>query len=160
MTTTPKISDLPAEQLAAELARREQEQRRKQAEHAQRLEAARRTHAEQTWNAREQTEAELQERGQRAREEFSAAVKSADLAGAFAAWMAERASRYARESVRNKTAGAGRVLGDDQANHLADVRWYSPDFLARLEDEADKAARANGYDLADELVPDAPTEVE
>lgn len=157
---TKTLTNMTAEELATELARRQEAQAAEAAERAQRLEDARKAWAEQTWNGREQTEAELQERGAKAREAFSAAVRAADLPGAFAAWIAERSARYARESVRNKTVNAGRAIGDEQANHLADVRWYDPDFLRRLEDEADKHARANGYDLADEIVPDAPSEVE
>lgn len=154
------LTNLTADELAAEVARREAEAQAEAAAHAQRLEDARRTWAAETWAGREQTEADLIQRGQDAREAFTAAVKAADLPAAFAAWMRERSARYARESVRNKTVNAGHAVGDSQANHLPDVRWYDPDFLRRLEDEADKHARTVGYDLADELVPDAPTEVE
>lgn len=159
MPTKTDLTRLAPDALAAEVARREADAQREEAQRAERLEAARREWAERTWAARDQTEADLQQQGQDARAAFSAAVKAADLAGAFAAWSAERASRYARESARNKAVNAGSVLGQ-RVDNIPDLRWYSPDFLARLEEEADKHARANGYDLADELVPDAPTEVE
>jgi len=157
-TKTPDLTKLDADALAAELNRRESETQRDQAERAERLEVARHEWAADTWAKREQLEADLQDQGRAAREAFSAAVKAADLPGAFEAWMAERQARYTREALRNRAAGAGRVLGDPQADHLADVRWYSPDFLARLEEEADKHARANGYDQVDELAPPMPTE--
>ena len=157
--TSKTLTNLPADDLAAELARRETEAQREATERAQRLADARKTWAEQTWTRREQSEADLIERGREAREAFTAAVKVADLPGAFEAWMIERASRYARESLRNRIVSAGRELGE-RVDNIAELRWYTPDFLARLEEEADKHARDNGYDLTDELVPDVPTEVQ
>lgn len=156
--TTKTLTNLPDDALAAEMARRQEHAEAEAADRAQRLEDARRQWAADTWAGREQTEAELQERGNKAREEFSAAVQAADLPAAFAAWMTERTTRYARESLRNRVRQAGGMLGE-RTDNIADVRWYDPDFLRRLEEEADKYARANGYDLTDELVPDVPTEV-
>lgn len=157
--TTKTLTNLPDDALAAELARREAEAQREAADRAQRLEDAREKWAADTWAGREQTEAELQERGTKAREEFTAAVQAADLPAAFAAWMTERTARYAREALRNRARQAGAMLGE-RTDNIADLRWYDPDFLRRLEEEADKHARANGYDLTDELAPDVPTEVE
>lgn len=156
-TKTADLTKHDTDALAAELARREQQAQQEADERAARLEQARREWATRTWEAREQIEADLTEQGRTAREEFSAAVKAGDLPAAFKAWMAERAARYARESVRNKGQRAAQALGKD-VHRLADLRWYSPDFLARLEEEADQHARANGYDRAEELAPEMPTE--
>jgi hypothetical protein len=158
-TKTPDLTKLSADDLAAEVARREAEATAEQQARAERLEEARRAWATDTWARRDQLEADLQQQAQDAREAFSAAVKAADLPGAFEAWMAERAARYARESARNKAVAAGSTLGED-VTRIPNLRWYDPDFVARLEAEADKLARENGYALADELVPEAPTGVE
>ncbi len=157
--TAKNLTNLTTDDLAKEVARREAEAQREQRERAQQLEAARKAWAAQTWAQHAQTEEKLQECGQRAREQFTAAVQAADLLAAFAAWMDERSARYARESARNKVVQAGTALGE-RVDHIPDLRWYDPDFLKRLEEEADKHARTIGYDLADEIVPDAPTEVE
>lgn len=157
-TKTTDLTKLNADDLAAELARREAEAAEQETARAERLEQARHAWAAETWANRDQTEENLKARGEQAREDFSAAVKAGDLPGAFAAWMHERAARYAREATRNKAQNAGMTIGDDLAPHMPPLRRYSPDFLSRLEEEADSHARANGYDLADELVPDAPTE--
>jgi hypothetical protein len=157
MSTKPMT--MTDEQLADEVARRQQQAETEQAARMERLEKARRECATTTWANRAQTEADLVQQGQDAREAFSAAVKAGDLAGAFEAWMAERTTRYAREAARNKAAGAGSLLGED-ITRIPDLRWFDPDFLSRLEGEADQHARANGYDLADTLVPEAPMEVD
>ncbi|EYR61920.1 hypothetical protein N866_14275 [Actinotalea ferrariae CF5-4] len=157
MTTKTALTTLDTDALAAELARRQEEKARAEAERAARLDDARRKWAETTWAGRDATEEQLREQGNQHRDAFSAAVRAADLPAAFAAWVAERAARYAREAVRNKAVSAGNTLGHT-TNNIAEVRWYDPDFLRRLEHEADQAARVKGYDLADSLVPDAPTE--
>jgi hypothetical protein len=159
MPTKTDLTKLSADDLTAEVARREAEAAAEQAARAERLEQARRAWATDTWAKREQTEADLVQQARDAREAFSAAVKAADLSGAFEAWMHERASRYARESARNKAVAAGSTLGED-VTRIPNLRWYDPDFLSRLEAEADQLARENGYDLADKLVPDSSTEVE
>lgn len=156
---TKTLSNMSAEELAAELARKQQAQAAEQAERAQRIEDARKAWAEATWTSHADREEDLKAKGEGAREAFSQAVRVSDLSAAFAAWIDERSARYAQESARNKTKAAAGILGE-RIDHIPDLRWYDPDFLRRLEEEADKQARANGYDLADELVPDAPTEVQ
>jgi hypothetical protein len=158
-TKTPDLTKLSADDLTAEVARREAEAATEQAARAELLEQARHAWATDTWAKRDQTDADLMQQGQDAREAFSAAVRSADLPGAFKAWIAERSARYAREGARNKAMQAGSALGED-ITRIPNLRWYDPDFLSRLEAEADKLAREHGYALADELVTEAPTEVE
>lgn len=156
--TRTDITTLDTDALATELARRQDEAATALAERTARLEEARRQWATKTWTERDATDENLRERGANAREAFSAAVKAADLPAAFAAWTIERSARYARESARNKASSAGSFLGHDTSG-IAQVRWYDPDFLRRLEEEADRVARTDGYALADELVPDAGGEI-
>ena len=145
LSTEELAAELAARQAAAEAALEEQQRHRRDA-----VLAWDRGFVEQFRSLEERLIAE----GEAFRDAFAAAVRAGDLAGVFAAWIAERSGRYAREALRTQLQQSSAAIGEP--TRLPDLTWRHPDLLRRLEEEADRAARVIGYDTAGELTGDRP----
>lgn len=151
------IDNATTQELAAALAAREAAAAKERDDRERRLKADLAAWDRSFVDRFDQLEATLMAEQDTQRAAFTAAVRAADLPGAFAAWIAERAGRYARTSLRDTYRNAVAATGGD-ASTVADVRWYDPDLLRRLEAEADQQARLIGYDAADQLAGERPTQ--
>ncbi|WP_210441519.1 hypothetical protein [Nocardioides xinjiangensis] len=158
-TKTAELTTLSADDLAAELARRAAEEQQRQQEQAERLDNARQAWDAATVDAYRGTDQRLLAEAEQARASFSAAVRGGDLTTALAAWTEERRIRFTRTSLRDITRQSALAIGASTAGLEADIRYVDPDFLARLEVEADDIAREAGYAAVGDLIGERPTEV-
>ncbi len=74
--------------------------------------------------------------------------------------MTERSTRRARQVVRDAARSAEANARTGEAVSEVLVRWYHPDFLARLEDRADKLSDRLGDETAERLIGPRPTDTQ
>ena len=149
MTTTEKMTDdqlaaqatLAAEQHQA--AQTEQGRRaadRRAADHqAQRVQAQ---HVLDTWKAIDER---FDSEGLAAEKQGLAAVQARDISAALTAFMAYRASRFARNVVRDAAIGAHNILGSE-SHGIINITIYGGPFSEWLSELAEQTARTEGYD--------------
>lgn len=153
---TNDLTDTTTDQLAAELAARQAAAEADQVERQRRLEEAQERWDRDLVDRYDALDRSMVDGGDTHRAAVDEALRAGDLSAAYNAWVAERAARYGRMTLRNLYIGAASRTG--QGRVLPDMRPpMNDEFSRRVEETADRDANAFGYAAANELAGERPT---
>lgn len=153
MSTTRDELDLQLARAEAEAATLRQERSRRQEREAAKLQQARDRWDAEAVAKHRALDAELEQEAAGHGRAFDEAAATGDLNGAYAAWLAERATRYTRQHVRSYAQSAASRVGGDT---LPDLRVYDVDLLERLQLAAERSAGEAGTQRAAGLLGERP----
>lgn len=152
--TTIKLS---TEELAAELARREQAQTAEQERQAAVLAEAQQAWARDVISRHITLDQQLEEEGKQHAEAATAAAKAMDLSEAFKAYSMYLATRHARARLRSHAQGAANLSGY-AGRILPDLSWVQPTFAEFLDQNS--PVTTLGEDIAWTHASEQPTSYE
>lgn len=136
MPNTPNLTRLSADQLAAELARREAEAAAQQAAAAADWKAEQTKRAREVFDTWRDDDETLTAAEHQAHDDWRAAVIAAPMVAAF---IRMRQLRHRRSQLRSEAQFAAQLLGED-AEQIPDMGYYGARILDDIRDIADAEA--------------------
>lgn len=153
--------ELSTQELAAELARRQQTEQQEQQRQADTIREAQQDWSRALLTAHKEREAELEAEGTASMAAAEKAISEGDLAGAYFNYTGWHAARMARYYLRTHAQSAVNRVPDYRGGNITDLRIVDSDFHGWLNNQVHKLAERDGAARFEEILgADIPTNYE
>lgn len=148
MTTT----ELTTEELAQELARRQEQEAQDQRQQADTIRTAQHEWSKKLLNVHKAKDEQLEEEGRASMAAAEKALQAGDLAGAYVGYIGWHASRWARIHLRFDAQSSVNRVPEYTGPNIPDLRIVDVQFPEWLNEQGGKLAAAKGADHYDEIL--------